>query len=128
SQEPLTPHRAQPTQDAGKLEGRDAANAEHVDGLGVVAEHQWAALHWAPPEALFAERNLPVVEGQTGVGVEQLDLIDGSKRRCGRNTREDIDRTDELSRGQGLRGSGGRMLVFGPDVARPASACGPCGN
>ena len=70
SQEPFQPQGAQPTQDAGKLEWRNAADAEHIDGLGIVAKHQRTALHGAPPQALFAERELPVVESQPCVGVE----------------------------------------------------------
>src|SRR2546429_9964838 len=61
--EQLQSHGSQPTQNAGELKRRDAADAEHVDRFGIVTKHQPAALHGAPPQALFAERNLPIVEG-----------------------------------------------------------------
>src|SRR5690242_21436486 len=81
TKEPLDTHRPQPTQGAGKLERRDSADTEHIHWPGVVAEHQRATLHWAPPQALFAEGKLPIVEGQPYIRVQQLNLIDGGERR-----------------------------------------------
>src|SRR6266699_102279 len=119
---------SQPTQDAGKLERRDAADAEHVDWFGVVTEHQRAALHGTPPQALFAERNLPVAESQPGVCIQQLNLIHRTERRRGWNVRETIDSTDELSSRQGLCRCGWRMLVFGSRIRGPTTAGRPCRN
>src|SRR5215472_10587604 len=47
-QEQFHSNRAEPTQNAGELERRDAADAEHVDRLRNVAKHQRARLHGAP--------------------------------------------------------------------------------
>ena len=47
--EPFKSNRSQPTQDAGKLERRDATDAEQVDGLRVVAKQQRSTLGGTPP-------------------------------------------------------------------------------
>src|SRR5437016_9771427 len=102
-QKPLYPDRPQPTQNARQLERRNAIDSKHVHRLGVVAEHQRPAFDGAPPQALFAKRNLPILKVHTDIGIKQSNSIDGRKRRSGRNSGNVIDRTDELPRTIRLR-------------------------
>ncbi len=75
-QKKLQPHRSQPTQDAGQLEGANSIDAEHVERGGIVAQDQRSAVTRAPPQALAAKGQLPVRKCQTDVGIKHLELID----------------------------------------------------
>src|ERR1700674_4053842 len=101
-EKPLRPDRSQPTQYAGQFERRNAVDSKHVHRLDVVTEHQRPAFDGAPPKALFAERDLPILKAHTDIGIKQSNSIDGRKRRSGRNSGDGIDRSDELPRATGL--------------------------
>src|SRR6266566_9537808 len=116
-EKPLQPHRPQPTQNAGQLERRNAADSKHIHRLGVIAEHQRPAFGRTPPQTLFSERDLPILKVHTNIGIKQSKPIDGGKRRSRRNTGDVIDRSDELPGAIRLSRSGWGMLVFGTNIA-----------
>src|SRR5579864_5289666 len=91
AQKKLPPYRTQEPEDAGQLEGRDAVNLEHEDGLGVVAEHQRPALVRPPPLCLLAEGDLKITDIHPHVGFKRIELAAGRDWRGRRCTRKIVE-------------------------------------
>src|ERR1700724_551687 len=66
----------------GYIKGSNRTHTEHIDGLGIVAEHQRLAVAYTPPEALLAEGEIPAEVVSRDVGVEQSKLIGCCNRSC----------------------------------------------
>src|SRR5258707_3841509 len=96
SEEPVGANGAQESQKAWQLNRRYRANSEHVYRLSVVAEHQRPTGRRTPPEGLSTERNLPIIESQTDIRVEQLKLIDARSWRPGGRGGNAVRRGNEL--------------------------------
>jgi len=62
--------------DARELEWFERGYSHHVDGLGVCTPHQRTVLCGRPPESLFAERELSVLEGKAHVSFDQAGAVD----------------------------------------------------
>jgi len=76
AEEEFCPHRPKPVKKGGQFERHDSVNAEHLDWLRIVAVQHRAAIARPPPQTLLTERCLPIVEIQTDVGVQKLELTD----------------------------------------------------
>src|SRR5262249_36147532 len=75
SEEVVIPHRTQQLGNPWDVQGRCAVDAQHIDRLGVVAEDHSSALFRSPPQGLLANRNLVAKYVDSGVGVEQAELV-----------------------------------------------------
>src|SRR5271157_6216468 len=83
SKEKIPFHGPQEAENPRKLKGRYLACAGHVDRLGIVAEEQCATVVRCPPQALLAKREIPAVEVEGHIGIEQPKLVLASKWRRG---------------------------------------------
>ena len=102
-------------------------DAQHPEGLGVVADRHRAALRWPPIQALFSDRNVLSQQFRGYVGVEQTELVDGGKRSGGLQ-RVVIDEGDHLPGEQRVRGRRRRVLIFPVDVEGKPSILGAGGE
>src|SRR6266487_937259 len=57
AQEELRAHRPEQPENGGQFKGRDAVNAEHFNGISIVAEHHRPTCARSPPKALLAKRD-----------------------------------------------------------------------
>src|SRR5580700_604611 len=101
----------------GYIKGSNRTHTEHIDGLGIVAEHQRLAVAYTPPEALLAEGEIPAGIVSRDVGIEQSELIDGSYRGR-RLDRIVIHRSNCLPNGQRIGWCRRSVLVFSPNIQR----------
>ena len=121
SQEELNSQGSQPAQNPRHLERRNPIDAEHIQRLGVVTEHEWTAIARAPPQALASERNLPVGERITNVGVQHLELAYRRLACIRRQLWEMIDLLNGLTRRQRQGGGTRRGLPFPAKITNPSS-------
>src|SRR5262249_59487238 len=68
SEKQFRPKRTEKARYQRNVQRRHPIDPKHVDGTGVIAEHQRTAITWPPVEALPAETDLPVRDGQAHVG------------------------------------------------------------
>ena len=64
------------------MERRGPSHACHVDGVGIIAEEERAAVIWRPPQALLAECKVPAADTGGGVRVQQAELVLTRNRRA----------------------------------------------
>src|SRR5258708_14180344 len=113
------------SQNSGQPEGRVAADSKHGDGLHVIAEKKRAAFVRTPPKTLFTERDLPVRNCHSDVGIVKTEAVGGCDGCCWRSRGQDVRRADERQDRLGRRTRGGRVLVFAPNVERKRPVGGP---
>src|SRR3984957_3538002 len=119
-------HRAEPSQNAGKLEWRHPVETEHVDGLNIVAEHHRAAIARAPLETLLAKRQFPVGKHQSNVRIEQRELLRRRLVGAGRENRILVYRLNNLTRRERQGRDARRSLRFATNIGEPASPGRSC--
>jgi hypothetical protein len=76
TEEEFRSHRSEPVEKMWQFKGLDPINAKHSDWRSVVAEEHRTAVSRAPPQALLAKRDLPIVKIQTDVRIQKLELMD----------------------------------------------------
>src|SRR5262249_37083746 len=59
-----------------KIKRHRAGDAQHVEGLGIIAYQHRTRFSWSPSEALFTDRDLMREKCGCDIGVEQTKLID----------------------------------------------------
>src|SRR5215467_2715418 len=59
----------------GKNQRCCTGKTQHVQGIGIVAEHQRPALSWAKPQTLLAERDGILAEPHACVHIEWIKTI-----------------------------------------------------
>src|SRR5208337_1238293 len=133
SQEKLEAHRPQNSKNPRELEGRNAVNAKHCHRGRVVGEHHGTTLTRAPPQTLFAKRELPVLEIHGDVAIEELKMIHGGDRGVRQqwqgHCRIRIRRgADQLPRSKGQSRIGRGILILTPDIDNQASIGCPSGE
>src|ERR1700728_526475 len=111
----------------GKDEGFDPACPKHINRLRVVAEDQNTSFSRSPPQALFAECEIPIRDFGGNVSVQQPKLI-GCRNGSGRAWRRPIQRADQILDGLGKTRSGRGVLIFAAHIKREAPCSGVSGE